>query len=181
MTIDIDLELLKTTGLSPDEYVALYLVFRKGYTYLQETRLEVNWAQLQDDGYIVDWTDSDLEVTDKYKSLFSNNFEAMFAELISVYPNRVHINTNVRVLCAADPKAKTNAKAKLRYKNVVGKKLHLHNKIIKALKVQLKVQEDSLGYMQNLETWINNHTWEKYENLNENDTGTTTKRITRSL
>jgi hypothetical protein len=181
MTIDIDLELLKTTGLSPDEYVALYLVFRKGYTYLQETRLEVNWAQLQDDGYIVDWTDSDLEVTDKYRDLFSNNFEAMFAELISVYPNRVHINTSVRVLCAADPKAKTNDKAKLRYKNVVGKKLHLHNKIIKALKVQLKVQEDNLGYMQNLETWINNHTWEKYENLDENDTGETTKRITRSL
>jgi len=181
MTIDIDLELLKTTGLSPDEYVALYLVFRKGYTYLQETRLEVNWAQLQDDGYIVDWTESDLEVTDKYKNLFSNNFEAMFAELISVYPNRVTVKTQIRVLCATDPKAKTNAKAKLRYKNVVGKKLHLHNKIIKALKVQLKVQEDSLGYMQNLETWINNHTWEKYENLNENDTGTTTKRITRSL
>ena len=181
MTIDIDLELLKTTGLSPNEYVALYLVFRKGYTYLQETRLEINWAQLQDDGYIVDWTDSDLEVTDKYRDLFSNNFEAMFAELISVYPNRVTIKTSIRILCAADPKAKTNAKAKLRYKNVVGKKLHLHNKIIKALKVQLKVQEDSLGYMQNLETWINNHTWEKYENLDENDTGETTKRITRSL
>ena len=181
MTIDINLELLKTTELSPDEYVGLYLVFRKGYTYLKETRLEIDWNSLQDKGYIIDWTADKIEVTDKYKSLFSNNFEEMFAELISVYPNRVHIKTSVRVLCAADPKAKTNAKAKLRYKNVIGKKLHLHKKIIKALKVQLKVQEDSLGYMQNLETWINNHTWEKYENLNENDGRTTTKRITRSL
>ena len=43
------------------------------------------------------------------------------------------------------------------------------------------MQADNLGYMQNLETWINNHTWEKYENLNENDGKTSTKRITRSL
>ena len=104
----------------------------------------------------------------------------MFDELISTYPNRVHTSTSTRVLCAADPKAKTNLKAKKRYKLVVGNKLHVHNRIIKLLKVQLKMQEDSLGYMQNLETWINNHTWEKYENINEND-GRTTKRITRSL
>jgi len=35
--------------------------------------------------------------------------------------------------------------------------------------------------MQNLETWINNHTWEKYENINENDKRTVAQRITRSL
>ena len=44
------------------------------------------------------------------------------------------------------------------------------------------MQEDSLGYMQNLETWINNHTWEKYENITEDDTKDKDRpRITRSL
>ena len=181
MNIEIDLELLQTTGLSPDEYVALYLVLRKGYTYLDKVKFTIDYAELQDAGYIVDHTASEIEVTDKYKSLFSTNFDAMFAELVAEYPNRVSVKTSIRVLCATDPKAKTNEKARNRYKNVIGRKLHLHNKIIKALKVQLKVQEDSLGYMQNLETWINNHTWEKYENLNENDGKTSTKRITRSL
>ena len=129
MTIEIDLELLKTTNLTPNEFIGLYLKLRKGYSYLDELTLNIDWKNLEDKGYIN--YDNSL-VTDKFKK-------------------------------------------------VVGNKLHVHNKIIKLLKVQLKMQEDNLGYLQNLETWINNHTWEKYENINENDGRKTTKRITRSL
>ena len=176
MTIEIDLELLKTTNLSADEYIGLYLVFRKGYTYLEELNLNIDWNKLETQGYI-----KDKLVTDKFRSLFSNNFDAMFEELISVYPSKVDSSNGVRVLHAVDPKAKSNLKAKNRYKKVVGNKLHVHNRIIKLQKVQLNVQQDNLAYMQNLETWINNHTWEKYENLDENDTKQQTNRITRSL
>ena len=175
MTIEIDLELLKTTDLTPDEYIGLYLTLRKGYSYLNELRLNINWTNLENRGYI-----KDKMVTDKFKQLFSNNFDDMFEELISVYPSKVNTSTSVRVLHAVDPKAKSNLKAKNRYKRIVGNKLHVHNKIIKLLKVQLKMQQDNLAYLQNLETWINNHTWEKYENLKENE-GRDTKRITRSL
>ena len=184
MTIEIDLELLKTTDLSPNEFIGLYLHLRKGYSYIDELNLDIDWKNLEEQEYIITeslGTHNVRHCTDKFKKLFSNNFDAMFDELISTYPNRVHTSTDTRVLCAADPKAKTNSKAKKRYKLVVGHKLHLHNRIIKLLKVQLKMQEDNLGYMQNLETWINNHTWEKYENINENDGRKTTKRITRSL
>ena len=52
---------------------------------------------------------------------------------------------------------------------------------MKCLNNQLRIERDNLGYLQNLETWINNHTWEKYENLDENDTRENTTRITRSL
>ena len=53
---------------------------------------------------------------------------------------------------------------------------------MKCLNTQLKMEQDNLGFLQNLETWINNHTWEKYENLDENDTKDNTRpRITRSL
>ena len=181
MTIEIDLELLKTTDLTPNEFIGLYLTFRKGYSYLDELTLNIDWKNLEDKGYIITEPLGTHTVTNKFKQLFSNNFDAMFSELISTYPNRVYTSTNTRVLCAVNPKAKTNLKAYKRYKAIVGNKLHVHNRIIKLLKVQLKMQEDSLGYMQNLETWINNHTWEKYENLDENDTRKTTKRITRSL
>ena len=175
MTIEIDLELLKTTNLSPNEFIGLYLVFRKGYTYLEELNLNIDWTNLERKGYV-----KNELVTDKFKSLFSNNFDLMFSELISVYPNKVSTSTGVRVLHAVDPKAKSNLKAKNRYKRIVSNRLHVHNRIMKLLKVQLKIQEDNLAYLQNLETWINNHTWEKYENLKENE-GKTTKRITRSL
>ena len=188
MTIEIDLELLKTTNLSPNEFIGLYLVFRKGYTYLDELNLNINWkklltkeyVELTEENLVLSEKSSDYSVTNKFKSLFSNNFDLMFSELISVYPNKVSTSTGVRVLHAVDPKAKSNLKAKNRYKRIVSNRLHVHNRIMKLLKVQLKIQEDNLAYLQNLETWINNHTWEKYENLKENE-GKTTKRITRSL
>ena len=90
-------------------------------------------------------------------------------------------NRGIRVLHAKDPDAKANLKCKLKYKKIVGDKLYKHKSIIKCLNNQLKIERDNLGYLQNLETWINNHTWEKYENINENDGRKTNKRITRSL
>ena len=33
MIINVDLNLLKDTQMSADEYIALYLVYRKGYGY----------------------------------------------------------------------------------------------------------------------------------------------------
>ena len=136
MTIEIDLELLKTTNLSPNEFIGLYLVLRKGYAYLDELNLNVNWKELETKGYI-----KDKLITDKFKSLFSNNFDLMFSELISVYPNKVSTSTGVRVLHAVDPKAKSNLKAKNRYKRIVSNRLHVHNRIMKLLKVQLKITQ----------------------------------------
>jgi hypothetical protein len=56
---------------------------------------------------------------------------------------------------------------------------------MKCLDKQLKVEKHNLGYLQNLEVWINNHTWEKYEDLNEQNTENGEKgqrpRITRTL
>ena len=60
----------------------------------------------------------------------------------------------------------SNKKAKNKYKRIVSNKPHLHRYIVSCLKKQLGHQQDNLGYMQNFETWINNHTWEKYEDIN---------------
>ena len=78
-------------------------------------------------GYI-----KDSVVTDKFKQLFSNNFDAMFDELMSIYPSKVESSNGVRVLHAVDPKAKSNLKARNRYKKVVGNiKEKIKNKINK--------------------------------------------------
>ena len=51
---------------------------------------------------------------------------------------------------------------------------------MKLLKVQLRVERGKLEYMQQLEVWLNNHTWEKYINMDEN-AGQSENRITRRL
>ena len=53
---------------------------------------------------------------------------------------------------------------------------------MQCLDKQLLINKDNLGFLQNLEVWINNYTWEKYENLNEHATENKKQpRITRSL
>jgi hypothetical protein len=184
MKIEIDFELLTDTQLSPDEYLYLYIVYRKGFNYLAQLNLKPDLEKLQKENYIKLGQTSDLHtVTERFICLFSTDFDQMFAELISKYPMKViSPGRGVRILHAKDPNAKANEKNKKRYKKIVNNKPHKHRNIIHCLEKQLIVEKDNLGYFQNLETWINNHTWEKYENLDENDTKDNLKpRITRSL
>ena len=106
----------------------------------------------------------------------------MFAELVSTYPMKVGSpGRGIRILHAKDPNAKANEKAKNRYKRIVGTKVYKHKHLLNCLNKQLIIDQDSLAYLQNLETWINNHTWEKYENIDENDSNKTQNRTTRQL
>tara|TARA_R110002020_G_scaffold93297_2_gene225150 strand:- start:1163 stop:1717 length:555 start_codon:yes stop_codon:yes gene_type:complete len=184
MKIEIDFELLGSTQLSADEYLYLYIVYRKGFNYLTQLNLKPDLDKLQKENYIKLGQTVDTHVIrQEFIDLFSSNFDSMFAELISRYPMKVNSpGRGVRILHARDPDAKANEKNKKRYKKIVNNKPYKHRNIMNCLDKQLMVERDNLGYLQNLETWINNHTWEKYENLDENDTKNNTKtRITRSL
>tara|TARA_R110002012_G_scaffold79080_2_gene201339 strand:+ start:2543 stop:3094 length:552 start_codon:yes stop_codon:yes gene_type:complete len=183
MKIDIDFEILLETNMSADDFTYLYLLYKKEYNYIPNLNLKPNLDVLQTAGYIKLGESSDHHIVrQEFIDLFSNDFDQMFAELIATYPMKVTTtNRSTRVLHAKDPDAKANLKCKLRYKRIIGDKMYKHKHIMKCLDNQLKIERDNLGYLQNLETWINNHTWEKYENLDDNDTRETATRITRSL
>jgi len=184
MKIEIDFELLGFTQLSADEYLYLYIVYRKGFNYLTQLNLKPDLEKLEKENYIKLGQTVDTHIIgQEFINLFSSNSDSMFAELISKYPMKVNSpGRGVRILHAKDPDAKANEKNKKRYKKIVDNKPHKHRNIMNCLDKQLIVEGDNLGYLQNLETWINNHTWEKYENLDENDTKNNIKtRITRSL
>ena len=184
MRLEIDLEVLKLTKMSSDDYLYLYLVYRKGFNYLNILNLKPNLDELKENSYIeIGETVEDHRVTQEFINLFVSNFEVMFTELIGKYPWKVlSPGRGVRVLHAVDPKAKSNDKARNRYKKIVDSKPVLHKHIMECLDRQLLVNKESLGFLQNLEVWINNYTWEKYENLNDYaPTDETKSRITRSL
>ena len=182
MKVDIDFEILKETKMSADDFLYLYLLYKKEYKYIPNLNLKPNLDKLQKDGYIKLGETSDQHtVRQEFIDLFSSNFDQMFAELIGTYPMKVMTsNRGIRVLHAKDPDAKANLKCKLRYKKIVKDKIYKHKHIMKCLNNQLKLERDNLGYLQNLETWINNHTWEKYEDVNLN-TNQDDRRITRKL
>jgi len=184
MKVEIDFDILRETKMSPDDFIFLYIIYRKGFNYLQQLNLKPNVEQLQTDGYIkLGQTPEHHTIRQDFIDLFVSDFDQMFAELVSTYPMKVDSpGRGIRILHAKDPDAKANDKCRNRYKKIINNKPYKHKHIMKCLNMQLKVERDNLGFLQNLETWINNHTWEKYENLDENDTKDTTRpRITRSL
>ena len=182
MNIEINTDFLKEFDISADDYLYLYIIQKGGNKYLQTLTLNPNIDKMLTKGYL-ELNEGSYIVTDIYKSLFSNDFDAMFVELTDTYPWKVTApNGGVRVLHAKDSAAKANDKAKKKYKRITKVKKDTHDHIIKCLKIQLLVDKDSLGYMQNLETWLNNHTWEKYEDINyEDKSDEQSQRITRQL
>ena len=181
MQVQIDVNLLVENGISADDFLALYAIYRKGFKTLDKLKLNPNWDELQSKGYVKlgDSVEKHI-IRQEFIDLFSSDFDQMFAELISTYPMKVSTNRGYRILHAADPNCKSNEKAKAKYSRIVGTKKFVHDKIIKLLKVQLRVERGKLEYMQQLEVWVNNHTWEKYINMDEN-AGQSENRITRRL
>ena len=178
MKIELDLHLLEESGLSADDFVWLYMIYRKAFNYKLNSRIS---PRLETDGWIV-YGNNPMEhiIQQKFRDLFVSDFDSMFAELCNTYPFKVESPRGVRVLHAKDPKAASNKKARNKYKKIIANKPHVHRYIMKCLKIQLAHEKDNLGYMQNFETWINNHTWEKYEDMNLN-TSEDDRRITRKL
>lgn len=173
MKIEIDLELLEEIDLHPNEYIALHCK-HKSIDITETLDESVNYNFLRIEG----WLDDEYELTNKWLDLFAANFDDLFKELIETYPAIVESpGRGKRVLHAKDPGALSNMKAKNKYRKITGEKVNVHKRIMKLLNVQLS--QGNLGYLQNLETWLNNYTWEKYIDMDlkeEND-----GRITRSL
>jgi len=182
MEINIDVELLVENNLSADDYLALYCLYRKGFKTIRSLNLSPNWASLEEKGFIkLGATHEESVIRQEFIDLFSSDFEQMFNELLMTYPMKVATkNGGTRILHASDPNCKANARARDRYRKVVLNKKHVHKRVLMLLGVQLKVDRDRLEYLQNLEVWINNHTWEKYANIEDNG-GDDKERITRRL
>jgi len=172
MKIEIDLELLKEVGLTPNEYIYLHCKHKEHPYTVNNIQVPLLIRRK--------WLDEDGNIGPEWLDLFASDFNDLFIELLSVYPAIVESpDRGKRILHAKDPDAYTNMKAKNRYRKITGEKVVKHREIMRLLHVQLETDKDSLEYMQKLETWLNNYTWEQYVdiNLEKKDDG----RITRSL
>lgn len=182
MIIELDTERLANLGLRPDEYVYLLMLSRKEIDPI--FKLNVDLELLQTNGWIKIGEDDDVTLRDKFDSSTISNFDQMWHGLLSRFPLKVINQGTVRMLRAKDPDSKANSKSKAKYKKIVGTDKEKHIRIIQCLdrELDLRRKGNGLGYMQMLETWINNHSWEKYTDTNDTtEPESNTGRITRSL
>lgn len=183
MLIEINTESLVNLRITSDEYLYLYLLHHKAYDILDTLNLNVQHEDLQTKGYIKLGQDVQSHVVrEKFTSQFTTPFLQMWHGLLSHFPLKVNTKSGVRILRAKDSMAKANEKARIRYQKYVGNDINKHNEVIKALQTELDIRRkgNGLEYMQQLVTWVNNHTWEKYIGLDES-TESGSSRITRQL
>jgi hypothetical protein len=187
MVIELDTNKLITMGLSPDEYV--FLLMSNSNASIQELKLNVDLDLLQTNGWVKLGEDDQVIIRDKFETDTVSDFDQMWAGLLSRFPIKVINQGSVRILRAKDASSKANEKAKSKYKKVVGTDKTKHERILNCLERELDLRRrgNGLGYMQMLETWVNNHSWEKYDIDVDNTDGTTkpsnleSGRITRHL
>ena len=122
--------------MSADDFLYLYIIYRKGFNYLNDLNLRPNLEELQKKSYIkLGETPDKHVIRQEFIDLFSNDFDQMFAELVSTYPMKVNSSMGgVRILHAANPDAKSNEKCKNKYKKIVGTKVHKHKHIYSTLR-----------------------------------------------
>ena len=87
----------------------------------------------------------------------------------------------MRILRAKDANARANAKARDKYKRILNDSPGIHEQVVRGLKNELELRRstNTLGWMQMLATWINQYTWEKYEDITDDQSPE--GRITRQL
>ena len=183
MIVEINTNILKDLGISGDDFLYLYLLHASSHELISELSLKPNLEALQTKGLIkLGEEPQDHVVRQAFLDSFQDSFDRMWSELLSHFPLKVHGRDGVRILRARDANAKANDKAKRKYRSIVGSNKLLHNKIIKLLQVEMSLRKENntLGYMRMLQTWINGHTWEQYEDIS-NEPNTGKSRITRQL
>jgi len=182
MVIEINTDILERFGITADDFLYLYLLHAKSYDCLERLTLNPDTESLQTKGLLKLGEElRDHVVRQTFLDMFQASFDQMWSELLSHFPLKVYNNGMMRVLRARDAQAKANAKARDKYRKIVGEDLVKHQFIVKCLKNELELRKstNTLGYMQMLSTWVNNYTWEKYEDISNSSPNES--RITRQL
>ena len=102
-----------------------------------------------------------------------STIDTYFKELYEAFPRQVSDGKgSFRILRSKSLDSQDGETCKKKYSNVLKDDKDLHKKIMKGLYTELHMRKNSMAYMQNLQTWINQKVWEKYWDL-EIDLGST--------
>lgn len=175
--VEIDCPSIFNLELTPDLYLLLYYKYNNipfntlPQSFIYTVGTQRNLSYLEDKGFIKITNNPRFELRDKAIKLFSSDLlDNMFYELLSTYPMKVMGNSGAyRILRPKDPDASLNKEARKKYYKIIKGNRELHNRIIQSLNAELenKKQSNSLGYMQNFITWLNQRSWELYEGVED--------------
>jgi hypothetical protein len=163
--IQINLNYLSEKNMTINQYLSLL----KLYIYETEKRLlpievreeDVEWLVEQE---YLNIKDDDVSFTEKGKDFFEPK-EDLFYKFFELFPHKVPDGTGgFRVLGTSSPDTIYGNKMKRKWNSFTKGNIPLQERIIKALEYELEYRKKnaSMTFMQNMDTWFNQGTWEKY-------------------
>jgi len=166
MEFSCNIDELDEMGLTFTEYLILFSI----YNQVIYKNIQINekvYEQLERKGYIRK-EEEVYVLTDKGFDFFVPP-ENLFAEFITTFPTRVvdPINGAVRILSPAKSETVAGKKLKHKWDTATKGRLETQKHILACLKaeIQHRTNTNSLQWMRNAETWLNNGTWEDFEYL----------------
>lgn len=175
MVIEVNIESCLNYKITPGQYVLLNLLWQKKTNTAtallkDDASLRESIKDLTDRGYILKTGASFIIERKKCNELFGLSEDQDFWEFFSTFPLKVSSKGTTRPLRAQDPSSKNALEARSKYKARVKTKA-AHRHVMACLEAELdqKRRSNSLGFMQNILTWLNQSTWQLSEYLLKNE------------
>jgi len=179
MIVEMNLDYLYQFEISPAQYLFLLLLQEQKYNTADKMVMQgkitlQERSNLIEKGYMKNptFTESAKVILSKTKmaELFQQGDTEYFWELFSTYPIKVSGNNRggTRILRPSSHEAKETKVCKKSYETYLGKDGKAkHEHVMKCLHAELSLRrkDNSLGYMKNLTTYLNQQSWFSYETL----------------
>lgn len=166
-SIVVNIPMLIGIGLNANQYMHLALLHQQIRNNLAPLT-EPDFDCLVQLGYL----NPNDTITELGKSLFEDSesvLDRKFKELYEAYPRQVPNGSGgYRVLRSKDVNSQDALSCKKKYVSIIKDDKNLHDQVMRGLKTELYMRKTSMTYMQNLQTWINQKSWEKYMDLDVN-------------
>lgn len=166
MLIEIDTDTLKRLKLSANQLICLRLLMdKKNQKEYQNfiavspmTEAEIDSLKTKE--YIVTDDNGNIEVTEKFTSLFDKN--DLFDEFYDLYPKLIIRPDGTKDYLRIDVN-----RCRRYYNKIVGKSKTRHKHIIECLEAEInyRTQTNNMRYMKRMPRWLFNEEWQVGEEL----------------
>jgi len=158
-------------NLTPNQYVYLAILEAQGdiVAKMFVSLTQEDYKHLMSLDYLTYDNQTRCQILDKGKKIFEVKVsEDLFSELYKAFPRKVSDGKGgYRILRADSLESKDAEVCRKKYSLIIKEDKKLHKKILGALKTELRMKKNSLQYMNNLETWLNQRIYEKYLGFDE--------------
>jgi|SRR5574344_1129111 hypothetical protein len=163
MEFNCNLDELDSQGLTFTEYLILFSIYNS-VRYKNIIINEKVYDLLIDKDYIKA-KDDYYELTDKGFDFFAPKVD-LFDKFIETFPTRVvdPVSGAIRILSPAKAGTISGNKIRKKWISITKGNSQLQEHIIECLlaEIELRKKANNLQFMRNIETWLNNGTWEDY-------------------